>query len=382
MSSSGNNNNNPSSNRPQYDPSRLIFAPNRPVKREQGGGAGNAATSSAGGTMNRLGSFRPNTGGVTGAGRFTPIHSSSGSSSTITSTTGPRRFAPKLSGAALKRNSNRPTLVSKQHLNKMSDAESHDLLNTSLMGDTSGGTRPPRGDGPRQQRDRKQQQRKRRDNIVHVGNVGGVFADRKPLQQQPTDIMEVDSSSDEDEKVKAQYEKTPAQLHAEYFDGIYNPPLKLHDGETEETDELFGSNFNSMLREDELFFIQLPSHLPMADKKGANAKEMAAKKQQSVDDEYENVWNQEFDNSLTHLPEGQIGTLKVYKSGKAKLELKSRDGPSILLDVTRAQDHGFCEDLAAIDKEKKKCYSLGSITKRITCVPDCESLLQNVNRED
>ncbi|KAJ1670574.1 hypothetical protein EV182_008121, partial [Spiromyces aspiralis] len=57
--------------------------------------------------------------------------------------------------------------------------------------------------------------------------------------------------------------------------------------------------------------------------------------------------------------EGQIGTLKLYKSGKVKLDIGG-----ILFDITAGSECHFVQKLVALDTKKRQAFALGNITKR------------------
>lgn len=76
------------------------------------------------------------------------------------------------------------------------------------------------------------------------------------------------------------------------------------------------------MSDDELFFIQLPSALPISLQSRDVKKETKIKDtKRQIDDEEENIWTSQFTNTLTKLPPGFIGQMYVYKSGKTKLKL-------------------------------------------------------------
>jgi DNA-directed RNA polymerase III subunit RPC4 len=174
---------------------------------------------------------------------------------------------------------------------------------------------------------------------------------------------------------------------------------------------------DAIIADDELFFIQLPSSLPIdmdalrhyknetafqsvlnkmkvvrddpsltQDEKNSQLRELRVKlgqiKQEdtareekktvisSSIDQDENIWTVPFANTLTELKSGFVGTMQVYKSGKVKLKLGD-----ILFDVSPGTEFGFQEQVVHIDKDKKVCHTLGDIKAHLTCTPDIEYLL-------
>ncbi|KAL0479561.1 hypothetical protein AKO1_007784 [Acrasis kona] len=182
--------------------------------------------------------------------------------------------------------------------------------------------------------------------------------------------------------------------------------------------EMFRMGMDSIIKNDELFFVQLPSSLPIdLDKtkqeqikkqqaqlyqqmnalkkqnggvitpayqaqinelrsKFESAKrefqeiETSKKKISSNVDEDENIWTMPFTNTLTVVPSGYIGEMFVYKSGKIKLKLGD-----VLLDVSPGTEFSFEEKLVHISTTDKKCHLLGNLKSHLTCTPDIDYLL-------
>ncbi|XP_076046935.1 RNA polymerase III subunit C53 [Oratosquilla oratoria] len=78
--------------------------------------------------------------------------------------------------------------------------------------------------------------------------------------------------------------------------------------------------------------------------------------------------------TLNTLPEGQIGTLRVYESGHTELWLGGHK-----LEITKGTQVGFLQDVVSVetDAEAKtgNMTVLGHIRHRLVCAPDFESLL-------
>lgn len=116
---------------------------------------------------------------------------------------------------------------------------------------------------------------------------------------------------------------------------------------------------------DELFFIQLPSVLPFSQSK------QTQKSQQVHGAEFDDIWIQDFNNTLTQLPKGNIGEMMIYKSGKMKLKLGG-----IYFDVLPGTNRSFLENVMTINPNNGQTHILGDISKRILCVPDIDHLLK------
>ncbi|KAL8160901.1 hypothetical protein V2J09_012390 [Rumex salicifolius] len=76
---------------------------------------------------------------------------------------------------------------------------------------------------------------------------------------------------------------------------------------------------------------------------------------------------------LKDLPEGLMGKLLVYNSGKVKLKLGDA-----LYDVNPGSDCKFAEDAVAMNTNEKHCSILGQIHKHAVVTPDVDSILDNI----
>ncbi|XP_020101208.1 DNA-directed RNA polymerase III subunit RPC4-like [Ananas comosus] len=110
--------------------------------------------------------------------------------------------------------------------------------------------------------------------------------------------------------------------------------------------------------EPQFLFFQLPAVLPLAKKpdasadakKGSNKTVLASK--------------------LEEVPEGRIGKILVYKSGKVKMKLGD-----LLFDVSPGANCVFAQDVAVVDTKEKQCCIVGELGKRVVVTPDINSLL-------
>lgn len=92
----------------------------------------------------------------------------------------------------------------------------------------------------------------------------------------------------------------------------------------------------------------------------------AAKKTASLEDAMANM-------GLEDMPDGQVGKLIVYKSGKVKMQFGS-----ILLDVNQGMQSTFLENIMVVDHESedsKKAIELGHIVQKFVCAPNMDALL-------
>lgn len=155
------------------------------------------------------------------------------------------------------------------------------------------------------------------------------------------------------------------------------------------------------MADDELLFFQLPSILPRFEKPPeakTGDEEMTDKVKEEPNTEDKGKSKAEDSKALpsavqrasleeamaamdlNSIPEGQVGSLVIYKSGKMKMKFGD-----ILLDVRQGMRSTFLEDVAVVDvesKEKKKIIQLGHIVQKLVCLPDMDVLLQNEQEDE
>jgi len=162
--------------------------------------------------------------------------------------------------------------------------------------------------------------------------------------------------------------------------------------QTSLAESLFRNEEKEYLGDDELFFVQLPTMLPMIpvleEPKPPAAPEQAAKSDKSntkkenptqqpqpavvVSDQPEILPPSGFKNNLGQVPRGRIGKLYILKSGKVKMKIGD-----VVYDVSQGMPLGFLQELVAIDLKKGKMNILGEVQKRMVASPDIGVLLSN-----
>ncbi|KAI8068826.1 RNA polymerase III RPC4-domain-containing protein [Thamnidium elegans] len=134
--------------------------------------------------------------------------------------------------------------------------------------------------------------------------------------------------------------------------------------------------------EEELLYFQLPTVVPVFEKskedevmdevkteniEGENDLPASAKKS-TLEDAMANL-------DLQDMPNGEIGRLIIYKSGKMKMKLGN-----ILLDVNQGMQSNFLENVMVVDhesEETKKAIELGHIVQKFVCAPNMDALLRD-----
>ncbi|KAG6576299.1 DNA-directed RNA polymerase III subunit RPC4 [Phytophthora cinnamomi] len=135
--------------------------------------------------------------------------------------------------------------------------------------------------------------------------------------------------------------------------------------------------------DDSLFFIQMPTTLPLA---SATAKAVSTDEDESMEDadapkeqarEKESKKTDEsaddgvFDHSIETAPGGFIGKICVHKSGKMVLVLGDKQ-----FEVAAAQTPSFCEEVYAVNTTEKHLSILGNVERHLVVTPDFDALLR------
>lgn len=123
---------------------------------------------------------------------------------------------------------------------------------------------------------------------------------------------------------------------------------------------MFKSEDGDYTGEDQLFFIQLPTAIPLGE---VPARPSFAQ---------ENTEILGFKGNLTTLNSGKIGKIVVYKSGKVKMRVGDQ-----LFDVSTGMPCNFLQEVVAIDSNKQKLYQLGELQRRMVCYPDIADMLDD-----
>jgi len=74
--------------------------------------------------------------------------------------------------------------------------------------------------------------------------------------------------------------------------------------------------------------------------------------------------------SITRFPDGKLGKLKIYKSGKVRMELGG-----LQFCVDQGCETSFQQDLACVCPLAREIISLGPIRNRAVLTPDIKSML-------
>jgi DNA-directed RNA polymerase III subunit RPC4 len=77
------------------------------------------------------------------------------------------------------------------------------------------------------------------------------------------------------------------------------------------------------------------------------------------------------------LPEGYLGKILIYKSGKVKLRVGD-----VLFDMSMGTATACYQQVVCIDEENKQALALGNVSVRTLVTPDLDSLIcNNINQD-
>lgn len=124
--------------------------------------------------------------------------------------------------------------------------------------------------------------------------------------------------------------------------------------------QLFFTEDGSLL-EDQMFLMQLPSVLP----------EMLHESEEAPQEEGDEAATNAA--TLTRLPDGHVGKLRIHKSGKVRLEL---GGISFCVD--EGCETFFQQDVACVCPVANEMFHLGRVQKRMVLTPDLDALLADI----
>lgn len=139
-------------------------------------------------------------------------------------------------------------------------------------------------------------------------------------------------------------------------------PKLVHIDETNSraAEKLLGSQ--EELVEDTYFLMQMPCVLP----------EMR-NPEDEVFREQEDALSAGAGSTITRLPDGKLGKLRIYKSGKVRMEI---GGVSFCVD--QGCDTFFQQDLALVCPLAGEIFNLGNVNTRMVLTPDLDSILKDL----
>lgn len=125
--------------------------------------------------------------------------------------------------------------------------------------------------------------------------------------------------------------------------------------------------------ENKLYFFQLPGIAPQFERPEGSSSVPEPSKETTPDDpddlmtvdDPEVKEEGEKKDEGPRAPEGQIGRLRLHKSGRLTMVLGD-----IEMEVTQGTEFSFLQEVVVLDKPEKKAYSVGQVAKRMVLSPD------------
>ncbi|OEL38456.1 hypothetical protein BAE44_0000524 [Dichanthelium oligosanthes] len=123
----------------------------------------------------------------------------------------------------------------------------------------------------------------------------------------------------------------------------------------------------------QLFFVQLPVSLPLP-----MQPQSVAEPNKGSEERREGLKPSSHRGSkVKELPEGYMGKILVYKSGKVKMKIGDT-----LFDVSSGSNCKFVQEVAAINTREKHCCTVGEISKRAVITPDIDYMLGSIDKTE
>ncbi|KQK14119.1 uncharacterized protein LOC100824963 isoform X2 [Brachypodium distachyon] len=154
---------------------------------------------------------------------------------------------------------------------------------------------------------------------------------------------------------------------------------RARDGELTAAKELGLMDTEDMMNKPQLLFFQFPASLPLqtqVESVGANmdtSEDAEAEVTKSTVNYKKTRLQSTQGCKLKDLPDGLMGKVLVYKSGKVKMRLGGA-----LFDVSAGINCAFPQEAVVINTNKKRCCSLGEVSKRAVVTPDIDYLLDHI----
>jgi len=126
-------------------------------------------------------------------------------------------------------------------------------------------------------------------------------------------------------------------------------------------------NENGSLNESDLFLFQFPRLIPVISEIQTKLKAEEIENEEPVYDQHGFLVRNEFENVFKEFPNySQMGKLKIYKSGKIKLQLGNN-----LYDVSTGVNCKFAQELGVVSSKSLEAFFLGKIRdKKLIVTPE------------
>jgi len=122
----------------------------------------------------------------------------------------------------------------------------------------------------------------------------------------------------------------------------------------------------SSISEDQMYFVQLPSILPI----GRSTGSVGHTSVDVADDGVDLMQGKGQASCLTGVPGGHLGKLLVYKSGAVKMKVGG-----IILDVQAGSKCSSDQSLLYLNTSQRRAFNLGQVSQRMILTPDPKLLM-------
>jgi len=197
---------------------------------------------------------------------------------------------------------------------------------------------------------------------------------KKEQQEQPPpttfEFKKIDLSDTPTKKSKkaltAAWKIDESQLNDPYY-----PTVFPYENWREAEMERFESKEPHFMKKNELILLQLPN-LPVKSEADSIKSETHTAKEAPQIPPFQSSKTSEdtFKSNLTNIPPGELGTLRIRKSGKMELKIGE-----IIYEIQEGTKANFEEELMLVLPQEGKCIHLGNINRHYLCLPDFDKLL-------
>ena len=137
-------------------------------------------------------------------------------------------------------------------------------------------------------------------------------------------------------------------------------------------DEIYNLNNNeeeNELNEDNIFVVQFPRQIPINSENQEKIKIEENENDEPLYDDNGYLIQPEFKNVFKEIPKNsKLGKLKIYKSGKVKMEIGN-----VLFDVIPGNFVKFAQQISIIKSDKNQVFLLGkSNSKKLIVIPEID----------
>mmetsp|Transcript_120769 Transcript_120769/g.225761 ORF Transcript_120769/g.225761 Transcript_120769/m.225761 type:complete len:453 (+) Transcript_120769:139-1497(+) len=178
---------------------------------------------------------------------------------------------------------------------------------------------------------------------------GEIVTNYAPISLPFFDVREEEEEDLQNDATARKKKSRPAMMHVDEMNANAAKALFL--------------NADGDLQEDQIILMQLPAVLPEL-----------LDPTEEVQREQEDASSVGQGATITRLPDGLLGKLRIHKSGKVKMQIGELE-----FCVDQGCDTFFQQDLACVCPSEKEMFALGQIHKRMVLTPDIDKLTADLS---